>query len=130
MPKAAAKPAKSAADFPGAFTKLRALLKKYERTFKVAADQPDNYYLETKAACYQGKPMFFGCVSIRKNYVSFYLMPLYVSAALAKKISPELKQRMQGKSCFNFTAPDEQRFAELAQLAADGLEEYRKRGWV
>jgi hypothetical protein len=69
-------------------------------------------------------------VSIKKSYVSFYLMPLYVAPGLAKKISPELKQRMQGKSCFNFTAPDAQRFAELERLAAEGLEEYRARGWV
>jgi hypothetical protein len=130
MPKAAVKPARAASDFEGAFAKLRALLKKYERAFKVAADQPDNYYLETKTACYQGKPMFFGCVSIRKSYVSFYLMPLYVAPGMVKQVSPEPKKRMQGKSCFNFTAPDEKLFGELGKLAAQGLEEYRKRGWA
>lgn len=130
MPKAAVKPAKAAADFAGTFSKLRAMLKKYERHFKVAADKSDNYYLETREVCFNGKPMFFGCVSIKKSYVSCYLMPLYVSSELAKKISPELKKRMQGKSCFNFSAPDEKLFAELGTLAEAGLAEYRKRGWV
>jgi|SRR5688572_12105555 len=130
MPKSAAKPAQANTDFKGAFTKLRAMLKKHERQFKVAADKPDNYYLETRTACYKGKPMFFACVSVKKNYVSFYLMPLYVAPELAKKISPELKKRMQGKSCFNFTAPDEKLFAELRKLAREGLERYRKEKWL
>ena len=32
---------------------------------------------------------------------------------------PELRRRMQGKACFNFTRVDEALFAELATLTAD-----------
>lgn len=53
-----------------------------------------------------------------KNYVSFYLMPVYAQSALQDAISPALRKRMQGKSCFNFVAVDEPLFQELTQLTA------------
>jgi hypothetical protein len=59
-----------------------------------------------------------------KRYVSFYLMPVYALPELAALISPELRRRMQGKSCFNFTTVDETLFAELARLTEAGLEPY------
>jgi hypothetical protein len=47
-------------------------------------------------------PMWFGAVRLGKAYVSFHLMPLYTSPALAARIVQALRRRMQGKSCFNF----------------------------
>jgi hypothetical protein len=55
-----------------------------------------------------------------KAYVSFYLMSVYAYPALLKSMSPELKKRMQGKSCFNFIEVDENLFEELAQLTKAG----------
>jgi hypothetical protein len=46
--------------------------------------------------------MWFGAVKLGKAYVSFHLMPLYMSPTLEKEISASLKKRMQGKTCFNF----------------------------
>jgi hypothetical protein len=48
------------------------------------------------------KVIFFGAAQIKKNYVSFYLMPVYMFMfpKLLDNISPELKKHMQGKSCF------------------------------
>ena len=37
---------------------------------------------------------------------------------------------MQGKSCFNFKALDENTLAELRQLTASGFEAYRQDGLV
>ena len=37
-------------------------------------------------------------------------------------VSLELKQRMQGKSCFNFARVDEDLLAELTSLTARGYE--------
>jgi len=54
----------------------------------------------------QVKAVCFGAVRLGKNYVSYYLMPVYMTPALQKRISPELRKRMQGKSCFNFTEID------------------------
>jgi hypothetical protein len=42
----------------------------------------------------------FAGVRLGKAYVSFYLMPVYVEPKLLDGISPELKKRMQGESCF------------------------------
>jgi len=47
------------------------------------------------------------------------------SPELMDSMSPELKRRMQGKSCFNFTKIDEPLFAELASLTAESVERYR-----
>ncbi len=41
-------------------------------------------------------------------------------------MSPELRRRMQGKSCFNFTTVDEPLFAELACVVEAGLDGYPK----
>jgi hypothetical protein len=48
-------------------------------------------------------------------------MPIYGCAGLREKMSPELKKRMQGKSCFNFTTPDKKLFKELAGLTRAGF---------
>jgi len=46
-------------------------------------------------------------------------MPLYMSTTLEKQISPELKKRMQGKTCFNFkTTPDPKLITDLKKLTA------------
>lgn len=72
----------------------------------------------------KGERMWFGGVRAGKAYVSYHLMPVYTHAALAAKISPALKKRMQGKSCFNFKAADEALFAELAALTKAAAEVY------
>jgi len=47
---------------------------------------------------------------------------------LLKKVSPELKQRMQGKSCFNFRTVEPVLFKELTALTKQGLERFKKEG--
>ncbi len=49
-------------------------------------------------------------------------MPVYMYPALLDGASDELKRRMQGKSCFNFTSVDEALFDELAQLLEQGYQ--------
>jgi len=73
-----------------------------------------------------GQPMWFGGVQRMKNYVSFHLMPVYSHAALAAKIPPELRKRMQGKSCFNFKVEDPVLFAQLEALTRDAAAAYAR----
>jgi hypothetical protein len=54
-------------------------------------------------------------------------MPLYWEPSLANGISANLKKRMQGKTCFNFTAPDPALFRELGKLTSKGFALYRKK---
>jgi hypothetical protein len=78
----------------------------------------------------QGREVWFGAVRIGKNYVSYHLMPIYVFPDLLEGLSPGLKRRMQGKSCFNFTRTDEQLFQELDELTDRGYERYKSEGWI
>ena len=50
----------------------------------------------------QGREVWFGGVQIKKNYVSYHLMPVYAFPDLLDGLSPELKKRMQGKSLLQF----------------------------
>jgi hypothetical protein len=62
--------------------------------------------------------------------VSFHLMPVYIFPELLDGMSPELRRRMQGKSCFNFTAPDPELLSELTELTNAGFARYREAGYV
>jgi hypothetical protein len=117
--------AKSTKDFPAVFAALKKILTPYEKRLSVVRYRPEFYYLETLLPCDKGKPVLFGAVRLGKNYVSYYLMPVYMTPALQKRISPELRKRMQGKSCFNFTKIDPVFFPELAALTAAGFKAFR-----
>jgi len=53
-------------------------------------------------------------------------MPVYMYPDLIKTISPELKKRMQGKSCFNFKKVEKPLFDELNELTKQGFERLMK----
>jgi hypothetical protein len=78
----------------------------------------------------QGREVWFGAVRIGKRYVSYHLMPVYACPDLLDRASPELKRRMQGKSCFNFTRLDESLFQELDTLTKLGYERFKKEGFI
>ena len=77
-----------------------------------------------------GREVWFGAVRIGKRYVSYHLMPVYAFPDLLNMISPELRKRMQGKSCFNFTHSDEKFFQELAHLTKSGYERFKREGLI
>ena len=108
--------------FDGVFERLREILEPYGRRLHVTADGPDGYGVDMAAPPDRNPTTWFGGIRRGKAYVSFYLMPVYVEPALLAEISPELRKRMQGKSCFNFTKVDERLFAELAALTRAGYE--------
>jgi hypothetical protein len=113
--------------FAHAFFALKRIFAAHAKQLHVNTDTRGRYYLETRAPSYNGKPLFFGAVVSGKAYVSFHLMPLYWDPSLRKRVSPQLKKRMQGKSCFNFTGPDPALFRELAKLTTSGLALYRRK---
>ena len=108
-------------DFRETFKQLKAIFKPYAAKLQVVHDTDTNYYLDTHLVMKNKHRLFFGGVRTGKAYVSFHLMPVYASSELLNTISPELKKRMQGKSCFNFKAPDEKLFKELAKLTKAGF---------
>jgi hypothetical protein len=120
-------PPDRADDFAKAFYWLKMVFAKYEKHLHVTADTREKYYLETRSPSYKDNPLFFGAVIRGRAYVSFHLMPLYWEPSLAKGISAKLRERMQGKSCFNFSAPDKALFSELARLTSRGFALYRRK---
>ncbi len=113
-------------DFPIVFEQLKNILKPYEPKLTLTADTSDAYSLDGPYSEKWKKVIFFGAAQIKKNYVSFYLMPVYMYPELLKDISPELKKRMQGKSCFNFNKVEPDLFNELASLTRKGVEKFKK----
>jgi len=111
-------------DFTTTFVKLKALLQPYESKLIVVADTDDHYALETPHVMKNKHRVYFGGVKIGKAYVSYHLMPVYALEEVRDEISPELKKRMQGKSCFNFSEPDEKLFKELARLTKVGFKRF------
>jgi hypothetical protein len=121
--------AKTAA-FPAVFQALRALLAPHAPRLLVKSDTAENYYLDTAIIQKNKLPLFFGAVQIKNNYVSFHLFPVYVFPELLASISSELRKRMQGKSCFNFTAVDEPLLEELGRLTDAGMRRFEEAGYV
>ena len=115
-------------DYLDCFKELRSILSKYETHLKVTSNKTDSYNLNAGYSEKFKKGTYFGGVVINKNYVSFHLMPVYVNPKLLDDISPELKKRMQGKSCFNFQSIDKKLFRELANLTKKGSERYKVKG--
>jgi hypothetical protein len=124
--KTPAKPGKAAKpDLAPVFAALRKLLDIYRGSLAVQTDKPGNYHLEYPSILHRKKPLYFAGIRTGKNYVSFHLLYMYYNPAAKKALSPALKKRMQGKACFNFTAVDEDCFAELGRLIADGLKIFK-----
>ena len=110
--------------FDKVFAKLKAIFKPYVKKMDVAADNETYYLLNTRHIMKNKQPLCFGGVRLGKAYVSFYLMSIYTCPDLLQSMSPELKKRMQGKSCFNFKEVDEKLFKELAQLTKAGAAKF------
>ena len=116
--------------FEEIFEKLKAILSPYMDELTCVTDEPGDFYLDTQHIMKNKKPLFFGSVHIKKHYVSYYLMPIYVFPELVETVSAPLKRRMQGKSCFNFKALDDQLFEELKQLTESGYKRYKAADYV
>jgi len=112
------------ADFTEVFEQLKSIFKPYAKKMDVSQDTDQCYMLDTRYIMKNKQPLCFGGVRLGKNYVSFYLMSVYASPDMLKNISPELKKRMQGKSCFNFKEVDKKLFGELKALTKDGAAKF------
>ncbi len=124
-----------AAEFAAVFAVLKPVLAKYANRLAVKADTPMECTLVTKCASpfrqHKGQPLYFGSVRLGKAYVSFHLMPIYMSPVLMKSISPALKKRMQGKTCFNFKAkPEPEVITDLTRLTEAGFKEWSEKKWT
>jgi hypothetical protein len=113
-------------DFPLVYKRLKSILKPYAKKLTVKVDTGEAFSLDGPYSEKWKKEIFFGAVQIKKNYVSYYLMPVYMCPDLLVNLSPELKKHMQGKSCFNFKRVEKSLFDELVRLTEKGFERFIK----
>jgi hypothetical protein len=116
----------ASADFEMVFEQLKKVLQPFEPHLIVKDDRRDSYSLDAPYSEQYKKEMFFGAVRINKNYVSYHLMSVYIFPDLLDDVSPELRARMQGKSCFNFKRIEPQQLKELARLTRKGLARFKR----
>lgn len=108
-------------DSPIVFEQLRLILKPYEERLSLKLDSLSEYSLYAPYSEKWKRELPFGAVQVKKNYVSFHLMPVYMFPDLLEGSSDALRKRMQGKSCFNFKRVQHEVFEELAQLTERGF---------
>jgi hypothetical protein len=113
--------------FGEVFKRLRSILARHVPPLVVSKDTASDYSLAVDFPSAPENARYFGGINIRRSYVSFYLMPVYANPALMTGASGDLKKRMQGKSCFNFSKVDEDLFEELAALTDRGVPQYLER---
>jgi hypothetical protein len=112
------------------FSELREVMAPYAGKLVPTRDDEQELYVDTRHIQKNKKPLFFGAVQLKKSYVSFHLMPVYMKPELLAAVSPELRARMQGKSCFNFSSAEPLLLKELAALAKAGYASYKEQGFV
>ena len=117
-------------DLEATFLKLKEILEPYASKLTITADTRSGYSLDTAHIMKNKHRLFFAGVRKGKNYVSFYLMPVYACAEMLEGMSAGLKKRIQGKSCFNFTSVDEKLFKELAKLTKAGFARFNDEKFV
>jgi hypothetical protein len=118
------------AEFTEVFEQLKSIFKPYAKKMDVSQDTDQCYMLDTRYIMKNKQPLCFGGVRLGKNYVSFYLMSVYASPDMLKNTSPELRKRMQGKSCFNFKEVDKKLFGELKALTKDGAAKFSNKQYI
>ena len=117
-------------EFKPVFVALQKILAPYVVKLDTKKSDDTELYVDTRHIQKNKKPLCFGAVQMKKSYVSFHLMPVYVKPQLLASISPELKSRMQGKSCFNFSVVEPALIKELTALTKAGYASYLEQGFV
>ena len=116
-------------EFDAVFARLKSIFQKYEPPLVEKKYRPEFYLLMPKVQKTDEPERWFGGVRFGKAYISCYL-PCHGYPDIEKTISPALKKRHQGKSCFNFSSIDDALFAELDRLAKACFERFRQEGLV
>ena len=112
--------------FAETFSALRALLLRHGKELKVVVDKPGEFQVASATARDRvGRPLYVAGVQTKKNYVSFHLMPVYACPEVLAGLSPALRKRMQGKSCFNFKTIEPDQLKELSAITKDGIKRFK-----
>ena len=112
-------------DFQAVYAELKKIMAPFAKKPLRAEEGPGSLQLiAPPAPITKGREVWFGAVKINKNYVSYHLMPIYACPDLLDGMSNDLKKRMQGKSCFNFTRINDEILQEMADLVQKGIDRF------
>lgn len=126
-------------DQESTFRALRQLLGKYAEGLAIEVDTADRFCLVATPGpatlkAWGGKArratIPVAWVERAKSYVGYHLMGLSGNAPLVASLSPALRTRMQGKTCFNFRRPDAALFMELDAVTKASLDAMQREGFV
>jgi hypothetical protein len=99
----------------------RHLPRGYEETVSknmLAYQVPIERYSDT----YNGQPLWYVALASEKSYLSLHLMPVYGSAALARKLTDGFKSAGKklnmGKACVRFTSADDLALDAIGEIVA------------
>jgi hypothetical protein len=113
---------------------LKIILKRCEGPFQPKVDGDRSYDLwsfkDLVIAGRKRKEVFFASIVIRKTYVGFYYMPIYIDVGLSNVFKPELLKLLKGKSCFYIRDLSPDIASQIEEALKIGYELYKERGWV
>jgi len=81
---------------------------------------------------YGGKPTHLEMAAIirQKDFVGFYLMPIYVDPSLKKELSAALLKLLKGKTCFHLKRLDDVLLRDIQHALAISVAAYQRKGWA
>ena len=116
------------------FQSLKDLLSPYAPPLVPKMDDASHYDLwSIKTLVIEGrkrKEVYFAGLIVRKDYVGFYFMPVYVESDLKSVFAPELLKLLKGKSCFHIRKLTPELLGQVEAALKIGYDLYRERGWV
>jgi hypothetical protein len=102
------------------------MLQRHGQRLLTTVDTPNDFQLASPDYTDRtGRPLFVAAVQIKKSYVSYHLLPLYMNATLTASVPPALKKRMQGKACFNFSSVEATQLKELSALTKTAIDGFK-----
>ena len=87
-------------DFSQVFQDLKAIIEPFEKELVLKTNESDNYYLDTHHKRKDGYVEAFGGVQVKKNYVSYHLMPVYAYPELLASPLPRTQKTYAGQIMF------------------------------
>ena len=102
---------------------LAALLVPYARKMESEMHPRIGFCLKARSAR-TGRETHFGAVQALPDGVAYHLFPLYGHPDLIERLTPDLYNRMRGKTCFHFQDLHAGLVAELAELTHAGFERF------
>lgn len=119
--------ARNASDLSAVFDAYRPILEPYISRMLVIQDNERGIYLNTRSLMKNGQPLFFASIAVNKTYVSFHFFPVSMYPDLLDGIG-DLKERMQGRSCFNFRKVDPAQVERMRTLVEAGYQRLKAEG--